>query len=142
MSDKKPIVRPQIRLYRGQEPDDALIEWLEQFEDKPHGAQTVAIKEALLRGIGQAPNGEKITAPVQIDAHTIQAAIEEAMQETMLRIRRVVEAGVSSALRDHELSAPPQPVEHAADEQQEIDDLLDIIQHNTLIYLPEDEDDA
>jgi hypothetical protein len=140
MVHRNPVTLGPVRLYRDRELDRALIDWLDQFQDTHYGVKTQAIKEALLRGIGQVTQEEKTTAPVHVDAATIQAAIEEAMEETMLRIRRVVEAGVNSALRDKELTTQPQPVEHTADEQQEIDDLLDTIQHNTLIYLPEDED--
>jgi hypothetical protein len=39
-----------LRFYPGQ--DDELIAWLDQFDDRPYGAKSQAIKEALRRGIG------------------------------------------------------------------------------------------
>jgi hypothetical protein len=43
-----------LRFYPGQ--DDELIAWLDQFDDRPYGAKSQAIKEALRRGIGAVTN--------------------------------------------------------------------------------------
>jgi hypothetical protein len=50
MARRKKVTDLKIRLYRGQ--DDELIAWLDQFDDRPYGAKSQAIKEALRRGIG------------------------------------------------------------------------------------------
>jgi hypothetical protein len=52
MARKRPKreVKLTVRLYPGQ--DDELIAWLDQFDDRPYGAKSQAIKEALRRGIG------------------------------------------------------------------------------------------
>jgi hypothetical protein len=43
-------IRLNIRLYPRDDAD--LIAWLDQFDDRPYGAKSQAIKEALRRGIG------------------------------------------------------------------------------------------
>lgn len=71
----------RLRLYYGE--DNRLIEWLRQFDDAPLGERSRAIKATLLRGI-QGPvarNGPVLTG------------------EDLESILQVVEAGVSSAVR-------------------------------------------
>jgi hypothetical protein len=76
-------VRLHLRLYAGQ--DDELIRWLEQFDDQPYGAKTQAVKDALLRGLGEAPG--QASGP---------AAATAAWD--LSDVRRVVEAAVETAL--------------------------------------------
>jgi hypothetical protein len=50
MARRKKSRQMLLRFYPGQ--DDELIAWLDQFDDRPYGAKSQAIKEALRRGIG------------------------------------------------------------------------------------------
>lgn len=92
----------KIRLYPGQ--DDDLLAWLGQFEDRPYGAQTQALKAALRRG-GLGADGP---APPALD---------------LAEVRRVVEAAVASALRrwSPETQAGDDP------EDDETEELLDAL---------------
>ena len=119
MARKKLVVRLELRLYRGQALDDVLIAWLDELDSKSHGIKSQAIKEALLRGIGQSPAGAP--ASVSIDAGTVQTAIEEAMNGALRQLRRVVEASVESALHGFGGDLTPQPVERSVDEQEEVE---------------------
>lgn len=76
---KKQEVHLSLRLYPGQ--DDPLIQWLEQFEGRPYGAKSQAIREMLARAISGAP-GPGADAP----------ALD------LAELRRVVEAAMASAL--------------------------------------------
>ncbi|MBN1979436.1 MAG: hypothetical protein JW918_18725 [Anaerolineae bacterium] len=84
MSQKKSAeVRLQIRLYAGQ--DDDLLHWLAQFDDRPYGAKSQAVKDALRRGIG-------------ISADVGQPPVTAAPTLDLAELRQVVEAAVDTAL--------------------------------------------
>lgn len=138
---KKRRVQDEIRarLYRGQEPDDMLLAWLDQFENAPFGAKQQAIKEALLRGIGLSPADGSAATAVSIDTDTIRTAIEEAMTSTMAQIRRVVEVGVSNALRGFTGDLTPLPIERSASEQEEIAAVLAVFDQEVLIVVDDEE---
>jgi hypothetical protein len=72
----------RVRLYYGE--DDQLLEWLRQFDDAPLGERSRAVKEALLQGIQEQATARD--GPLLTD-------------EDLESIRRVVEVGVSSAMR-------------------------------------------
>lgn len=77
-----------LRLYPGQEPDDAIIEWLGQFGGATRGIEGHAIKLALARGIGGGGDGNGAEA----------AAGAVAVDLDLEQIRRVVEAGVEAGV--------------------------------------------
>ncbi len=89
MRRRKPLaeIRLQIRLYPGQ--DDELIGWLAQFDGRPYGAKSQAVKEALARGLGSHPG--QSTGVATLCPSTAPAA-------DLAEIRRVVEAAVTQAL--------------------------------------------
>jgi hypothetical protein len=87
-------VQLHVRLYAGQ--DDELLRWLEQFDDRPYGAKSQAVKEALLRGIeaGSKP-GE---APAEGCSSKPSVGQVELSTSGLSEVRRVVEAAVETAL--------------------------------------------
>jgi len=86
MRRRKPNeIRLHIRLYPGQ--DDDLIQWLEQFNDKPYGAKSQAVKEALRRSIGQP---DQPIDPIH--------QVNPLNRVTLAEVRQVVEAAVATAL--------------------------------------------
>jgi hypothetical protein len=113
---RKHVVEFRLRLYRGQ--DDELIDWLEQFDERPYGVKTQAVKETLQRGIEGAPNPG--TAP----------AID------LAELRRVVEAAVAAALSRFEGRIAGTPVA-TPEEDDETEDLLDAL--GAALVLADDE---
>jgi hypothetical protein len=116
-------VQLHIRLYPGQ--DDELLHWLEQFDDRPYGVKSQAVKEALLRGVegAAAPGG----APVIDHSAALMASLSE--------VRRVVEAAVETALSRFQgqvvaATVPP------STEDDEADDLLDTLGENLVLRSP------
>lgn len=77
---KQSPVQVILRLYPGQ--DDDLIYWLDQLDEVQFGAKTQALKEALRTALGVRPSQVATGVPV-LD---------------LAEVRRVVEAGVASAL--------------------------------------------
>jgi hypothetical protein len=76
-----------------------LIVWLEQFDDRPYGDKSKAIKAALLQGIDKAC--EQTPAQVDFDADGLKEAIATALADMipdLTEIRQIVEVGVLSAL--------------------------------------------
>ncbi len=94
----------RVRFHPGQ--DDDLLCWLEQFDGRPYGVKSQAIKEALRRGIGLAGSCESST-PVNL-----------------ADIRQVVEAAVTQALERVGSAAFGDP-ERGAEEDDETEVLLD-----------------
>jgi hypothetical protein len=87
MSRKKSAeVRLQIRLYAGQ--DDDLLHWLAQFDDRPYGTKSQAVKDALRRGIGFG-NFEQSS---ELPSNSCGVALD------LVELRQVVEAAVDTAL--------------------------------------------
>jgi hypothetical protein len=76
-------MRLQVRLYTGQ--DDDLLQWLAQFDAKPYGAKSQAVKDALRRGIG-------------IDTGAGQPTVAATSSIDLAELRRVMEAAVDGAL--------------------------------------------
>jgi hypothetical protein len=88
MPRKRKIVETRIRLYPGQDDDDKLISWLEQFEDTPYGTKQQAVKAALLRGIeGEPAPPESIIAPAAIDWTMLRQVVSSAMQTELAQIQ-------------------------------------------------------
>jgi hypothetical protein len=87
---RKTVVEVKLRLYRGRQPDDALIHWLESLDRRPYGARSQAVREALCRGIA-----------ADEDAQGAPTASADALDLSLLR--RVVEAAVASALSRFQL---------------------------------------
>jgi hypothetical protein len=83
-------VQLHIRLYPGQ--DDELLHWLEQFDDRPYGVKSQAVKEALLRGVegAAAPGG----APV-IDLSEVRRVVEAAVETALSRFQGQVVAATT-----------------------------------------------
>lgn len=132
---KKPPVEVKIRFYPERELDAQCIAWLEQLERSVvFGDKHRAIKDALLRGIGLSA-GQGASAPVSVDADTIRVAIDDAMSATMVQIRRVVEAGVNSALSGFTGRLTSQPAARSDDERDEIEALLTGLDQDVLIVI-------
>ena len=108
-------VEIKIRLYPGQ--DDELIRWLEQLEDQPYGVKTQAIKEALRKGLGASPLQAAATAP----------AVD------LAEVRRVVEAGVASALGRLEGQVLGSATTAPAEEEEEVEDLLAALKRSLVL---------
>ena len=105
-------VQLHVRLYPGQ--DDELLRWLEQFDDRPYGVKSQAVKEALLRGIeGAAVSGG---APA-IDLSEVRRVVEAAVETALSRFQGQVVAA----------TVPP------STEDDEADDLLDTLGENQVL---------
>jgi hypothetical protein len=76
----------RVRLHPGQ--DDDLLHWLAQFDSKPYGAKTQAVKETLRRGLGMGDSEPSSESP----ASSTGAALD------LSELRQVVEAAVDTAL--------------------------------------------
>ncbi|MBC7250507.1 MAG: hypothetical protein H5T62_09505 [Anaerolineae bacterium] len=99
-------VELKIRFYPGQ--DDELIRWLEQFNDKPYGVKSQAVKEALRRGIGDAAARQENAAPLDL-----------------AEVRQVVEAAVATALAHFEGQVIGAAAANPPQEDEEVEDILD-----------------
>ena len=108
-------VEIKIRLYPGQ--DDELIQWQAQFDDQPYGVKTQAMKEALRRGIGVEALQATVAAP----------ALD------LVEVRRVVEAAVASALGRFEGQVVGAKVTTPAEEDDEVEDLLEGFQYSLVL---------
>ena len=82
----------RVRFYPGQ--DDDLIGWLEQFDDRPYGVKSQAVKEALRRGIGAEPRQPAPSAPA-LDLAEIRAVVEAAVAQALARFEGRVSVGPS-----------------------------------------------
>jgi len=120
MARRRKTVEFRIRLYSGQ--DDELIRWLEQFNDKPYGVKSQAVKEALLRGMGSGNPGQGDAAP----------AVD------LAEVRRVVEAAVATALARFEGQVSGAVPAHPPEEDEETEDLLDSL--GAALTLQDDEE--
>jgi hypothetical protein len=105
MSRNEPI-RIRFRLYPGQDPDDALIEWLAQFDmpGTPHGAKSRALKRALRLGIQR-------DCETGLDADAIRAVVEDAVRSSVLPIDqgvlgKAVREAVEQAAREGVFALP------------------------------------
>ena len=121
MARRRKTVEFRIRLYSGQ--DDELIRWLEQFNDKPYGVKSQAVKEALLRGIGSDPGQPTAAAIPALD---------------LAEVRRVVEAAVATALARFEGQVSGAVPAHPPEEDEETEDLLDSL--GAALTLQDDEE--
>ena len=88
------VVDIHLRLYRRRPTDDRLIKWLAQFDDRPRGAKSEAIKGAMRRGIGERRD-QDTTADKTEGKGTEEAT---AGIQDLSAIRQVVEAAVAAAL--------------------------------------------
>ena len=96
-------VRLQLRLYPGQ--DDDLIHWLAQFDGRPYGAKSQAVKGALRRGIGAGPGQPAPSAPA-LDLAEIRAVVEAAVEQALARLEgQVSMAPAVSPEADEEVEA-------------------------------------
>ena len=111
MARRRKTVEFRIRLYPGQ--DDELIRWLEQFNDKPYGVKSQAVKEALLRGIGSDPGRPTASATPALD---------------LAEVRQVVEAAMSTALARFEGQVIGAAAANPPEEDEETEDLLDSLE--------------
>ena len=121
MARRRKTVEFRIRLYSGQ--DDELIRWLEQFNDKPYGVKSQAVKEALLRGIGSDPDRPTTSAAPAVD---------------LAEVRRVVEAAVATALARFEGQVSGAVPATPPEEDEETEDLLDSL--GAALTLQDDEE--
>ncbi len=105
-----------LRLHEDRDKD--LIKWLEALDDLPYGAKSQAIKEALRRGI----DNRTTSAPanVTLDADAVREAVTNAIAQSLdlAKIRRVVEAGVTSALASARVSVVKEGNEEGEDESE------------------------
>ena len=105
----------KIRLYPGR--DDELIQWQAQFDDQPYGVKTQAMKEALRRGIGVEALQARVAAP----------ALD------LVEVRRVVEAAVTSVLGRFEGQVDGATTTTPAEEDDEVEDLLEGFQYSLVL---------
>ena len=90
MARKRKVVEIKTRLYPGQNDDDRLIAWLEQFDDTPYGTKQQAVKAALLRGIdGESAPSENRAASTDIDWSMLRQVVSSAMQTELAQIQVV-----------------------------------------------------
>ena len=126
MRRRKPNeIRLHIRLYPGQ--DDDLIQWLEQFNDKPYGAKSQAVKEALRRSIGQP---DQPIDPIH--------QVNPLNRVTLAEVRQVVEAAVATALARFEGQVSGAVPATPPEEDEETEDLLDSLE--AALTLQDDEE--
>ena len=124
MRRRKPNeIRLHIRLYPGQ--DDDLIQWLEQFNDKPYGAKSQAVKEALRKSVSDDHPDHRVN-PVN------------PMIPTLAEVRRVVEAAVATALARFEGQVSGAVPATPPEEDEETEDLLDSLE--AALVLGDDDD--
>ena len=83
----------RVRFYPGQ--DDDLIRWLEQFDDRPYGVKSQAVKDALRRDIGAEP-GRPASLPV-LDLSEIRAVVEAAVTQALARFEGQVSVSPSAS---------------------------------------------
>jgi len=88
-----------------------MIRWLAQFDDRPYGVKTQAIREALRRGIGGDPGQPAPATAVDL-----------------AEIRRVVEAAVTQALARFEGHVAGASVAAPPEEDDETEALLDSLE--------------
>ena len=90
MPRKRKVVETRIRLYPGQDNDDKLIAWLEQFDDTPYGTKQQAVKTALLRGLDGVPApSENSAASTDIDWSMLRQVVSSAVQTELAQIQVV-----------------------------------------------------
>jgi hypothetical protein len=97
---RKPVEK-KVRLYPGQNPDDALIHWLKQFEGKPYGVESNAIKEALYRGIS-GDGGQLAAASAGVDLAEIRQVVESAITQGLARFEGQIGGAAVSGSGDEE----------------------------------------
>jgi len=86
---RKSVIETRIRLYPGQESDQALIAWLAQFDDAPYGAKQQAVKAALLRGIGEGGEPAAGSDGSGFDWTMLRRVMESVMQAKLPHIRQI-----------------------------------------------------
>ena len=96
-------VELKIRLYPGQ--DDALVRWLEQFRGLPYGVKSQAVREALLRGIGENGQGLSPAPAVAVDLAEIRQVVEAAIATALARCEGQLGGVVAQAEEDDETEA-------------------------------------
>ncbi len=124
MPRKKPIVEKRLRLYRGRNPDDEIIRWLDQFDGAGHGIESNAIKEALYRGISGSGDGGQLAA--------VSASVD------LAEIRQVVESAVTQGLARFEGQIGGTVVSNSG-EDEEAEELLDSL-GGALVLMDDDDD--
>ena len=97
-------IRLQLRLYPGR--DDDLIRWLAQFDDRPYGAKSQAVKEALRRGIESGHGPDRPASAPALDLAEIRAVVEAAVEQALARFEgQVSMAPAVSPEADEEVEA-------------------------------------
>jgi hypothetical protein len=115
----------RVRLHPGR--DDDLLHWLAQFDDRPYGAKSQAVKDALRRGIG-ASNSEHCS---ELPSNSAGVALD------LAELRQVVEAAVDTALGRFEGQINGGTRAAAQEEDDETEALLDDLEAALVL-----EDDA
>jgi hypothetical protein len=112
----QPPIKFTLRFYPGQ--DDDLLRWLDELDAVQFGAKTQALKKALRAALGSSPCQATPNAPI-LD---------------LAEVRRVVEAGVASALGRLEgqvLASPKAALPEEDDD--EIEDLMAALQRSLVL---------
>ena len=101
---------PTVYLYP--EEDGDLIAWLDSLGREVNKSRLV--KELLRRGLQSGASSSNPTTSISLDADAVREAVAAAIAQSLdlVEIRRVVEAGVASALASARVSV----VEEASDE--------------------------
>lgn len=61
-----------------------MIDWLEEFDERPYGAKTQAVKEALRRGMGADWDQATDTTPA-LDLAQLRQVVEAALETALAR---------------------------------------------------------
>ena len=121
LPDERKRIEIRIRLYPGQ--DDDLISWLDRYENRPHGIKTQMVKGALRRGLG-AEQPQALVAPSVLEHST------ELSRQSLVEIRQVVEAAVTSTLSRFACTLEAEGVAGGAtttEEDDPVENLLDTL---------------
>jgi hypothetical protein len=110
-----PPIKFTLRFYPGQ--DDDLIHWLDELDEEQIGAKTQAMKDALRRGMR---------------TDCLQATVPAPALD-LVEIRQVVEAAVASALGRFEGQVLGAAAATPAEEDDEVEDLLEGFQYSLVL---------
>lgn len=86
MARRKRLIEVRVRLYHDRDAD--LIRWIEQYDDRPFGAKSQAIKVALRQAIG-GETADKPSSGTGLDLVVLRQIVESAVDSALARCDRV-----------------------------------------------------
>jgi hypothetical protein len=95
----------RVRLHPGR--DDDLLHWLVQFDDRPYGTKSQAVKDALRRGIGsgnfeQSSELPSNSAGVALDLAELRQVVEAAVDTALGRFEGQIGGGTRAATQEED----------------------------------------